>query len=205
MQVIALTGGIGSGKSTVSSMFIDLGVPVVDLDAISHQLTSANQPLVKKIATAFGNTYITSDNALNRPAMRELVFNDASAREKLNTMLHPAIYDKAVEQLKEIGHQPYIILEIPLLFKDSKYHQIIDQVLVVDCPESTQIERVKTRSDLSEKAIKQIIQAQPSKEERLDIADDVLTNDGDVAELREKISKLHQKYINTCIVSKTIS
>jgi len=205
MQVIALTGGIGSGKSTASSIFADLSVPIVDLDAISHQLTSANQPLVKKIAAAFGSAYVTNDNALNRPVMRELVFNDASAREKLNAILHPAIYNEAVEMLKSFGDEPYVILEIPLLFKESKYHQIIDQVLVIDCSEDTQIERVKRRSDLSEKAIKQIIKTQPSRKERLDIADDVLTNDEDVAELREKISKLHQKYINTCIVSKTIS
>ena len=137
--------------------------------------------------------------------MRELVFNDTAAREKLNAILHPAIYDKVVEMLNGWKGETYVILEIPLLSKQSIYHQLIDKVLVIDCSEKTQIDRVKARNQLTKTAIKQIIQAQPSREERLGIAEDVLVNDGDITELREKISKLHQKYINTCIVSKTIS
>jgi len=180
-------------------------VPIVDLDVISHQLTAANQPLVTKIAAQFGAEFVTPEGALNRAAMRKLVFNNIDAREKLNAILHPAIYNEAVSQLNSHSQAAYQILAIPLLFESVHYMPRIDQVLVIDCDEKIQIERVKLRSQLSEAEIKQIIAAQTSRKERLSIADDVIENNGSVAKLREKIQRQHQKYINTCVVSKTIS
>jgi len=205
MFTVALTGGIGCGKSEATKMFAELGVPIVDLDVISHQLTAANQPLVTKIAAQFGAEFVTPEGALNRAAMRKLVFNNFDAREKLNAILHPAIYDEAVSQLNSHSQAAYQILAIPLLFESVHYMPRIDQVLVIDCDEKIQIERVKLRSQLSEAEIKQIIAAQTSRKERLSIADDVIENNGSVAKLREKIQRQHQKYINTCVVSKTIS
>ena len=205
MFVVALTGGIGCGKSEDTNIFATLGVPIVDLDVISHQLTAANQPLVEVIAAQFGHEYITPEGVLNRVAMRKLVFNDATAREKLNAILHPAIYDEAVRQLNSHSHASYQILAIPLLFENIRYTSHINQILVIDCDEKTQIERVKQRSHLSESEIMQIINAQSTREERLGMADVVIENNGSVAQLREKILIQHQKYINTCIVSKTIS
>ncbi len=205
MFVVALTGGIGCGKSEATKIFAEIGVPIVDLDVISHQLTAANQPLNNVIAAQFGHEFITPEGALNRAAMRKLVFSDDTAREKLNAILHPAIYDEAVRQVNSHSQTDYQILAIPLLFENDRYQPHIDRVLVIDCDEKTQIERVKKRSNLTEDEIKQIISLQTPRKDRLSIADDVIENNRSVAKLREKIQAIHQKYINTCIVSKTIS
>jgi dephospho-CoA kinase len=206
MFLVAMTGGIGSGKSTATEIFTDLGVPITDVDIISHQLTATNQPLIKEIEKHFGSEYITPEGALNRDAMRALVFNDEVARTKLNSILHPAIYDQAVKQLQE--HQthlsknaPYQILAIPLLFESPRYKKLINRILLIDCDEKTQIERVKARSQLPESEIIKIIRTQTPQNERLKLADDIIKNDGNVEELRKKILEIHQKYINTCILS----
>ena len=204
MFVIALTGGIGSGKSEAASIFAELGVPVTDVDVISHALTAANQPLVSDIKANFGSAYITPEGALNRAAMRKLVFEDAAARDKLNALLHPAIYDEAVKQLQSHQDAPYQILAIPLLFESPRYASHVNRILLIDCDENTQIARVKQRSQLPESEILQIIKTQTPHQERLKLADDVIENNENVAKLREKILKIHQKYLNTCIVSKTI-
>jgi dephospho-CoA kinase len=204
MFVVALTGGIGSGKSEAAKMFAELGVPVTDVDVISHALTAANQPLINDIKANFGSEYITPEGALNRAAMRKLVFNDATARAKLNVLLHPAIYEAAVLQLQANQDAPYQILAIPLLFESPRYAPHVNRILLIDCDENTQIARVKQRSQLPESEIIHIIKAQTPRQERLKLADDVIENNENVAKLREKILKIHQKYLNTCIVSKTI-
>lgn len=205
MYVVALTGGIGSGKSEAAKIFAELGVPVTDVDAISHQLTAAKQPLVKELQVNFGSKYITSDGALNRSAMRDLVFNDKNALTKLNAILHPAIYAEAVEQLQQHADAPYQILVIPLLFESPRYSTHINRILVIDCDEKTQIARVKQRSQLPESQIAAIIEAQTPRKKRLMLANDVIENNENVENLREKILLIHKNYINTCILSKTIS
>ena len=209
MYVIALTGGIGSGKSVAANIFADLGVPVTDLDVISHQLTAANQPLVTEIKTYFGEAYITAEGALNRAAMRALVFNNNDARAKLNTLLHPAIYAAALlklqaNQISLNKNVPYQILAIPLLFESPRYLPLINRILLIDCDEATQIARVKVRSQLSEAEILQIIKAQTPRKKLLKCADDIIQNDKNISDLRNNIMLIHQKYLNTCIVSKTI-
>ena len=205
MYVVALTGGIGSGKSAAAKIFAELGVPVTDVDVISHQLTAANQPLVEDIAHNFGSAFITADNALNRAAMRQLVFSDDNARIKLNALLHPAIYDEALEQLQQNAQAHYQILVVPLLFDSPRYLPHINRILVIDCDENTQIERVKQRSKLSEPEILSIIKTQTSRKKQLMLANDVIENNQNVEKLRENIIAIHKKYINTCILSKTIS
>jgi dephospho-CoA kinase len=205
MYVVALTGGIGSGKSEAAKIFAEMGVPVVDVDIISHQLTAANQPLIKHIEANFGKTYITPEGALNRAAMRKLVFEDVSARAKLNAILHPAIYEEAIKQLQLHKDAPYQILVIPLLFESPRYSPHINRILVIDCDEKMQIERVKQRSQLPESEIINIIKAQTSRKKQLTLANDVINNSGNIEKLREKILLIHKKYINTCILSKTIS
>ena len=208
MFVIGLTGSIGSGKSEAAKIFAELGVPVTDVDVISHALTAPNQPLVEDIAANFGKQYITSEGALNRAAMRDLVFNDKVARNKLNAILHPAIYEQALIQLqanqthmnKSVSYQ---ILVIPLLFESPRYAPHINRILLIDCDEATQIARVKLRSNLAESEIKKIIQAQTPRSKQLKLANDVIENVDNVEKLREKIMVIHQKYLNTCIVSKT--
>jgi len=205
MYVVALTGGIGSGKTEATNAFSALGIPIVDLDTISHQLTSANTTLVKVIASAFGDAFITSDGVLNRSKMRTLIFNDTAARDKLNAIIHPAIQEEALKQLQTFADAPYIILAIPLLIETSPYLAAIDRILTIDCDEDTQIQRVMKRSQLKKAEIERIIASQPSRQSRLAMSDDVIKNEGNLEELRQKVDKLHQKYIKTCIVNKTIS
>ena len=208
MFVVALTGGIGSGKSAAAKIFAELGVPVTDVDVISHELTAANQPLVNDIKANFGSDYITPEGALDRTAMRKLVFTDDVARAKLNALLHPAIYDEALLQLQT--NQDYLnqaalyqILVVPLLFDSPLYLPHINSILVIDCDEKTQIERVLQRSKIPESEIINIIKAQTSRKKQLSLANEVIENNGNVEKLREKILEIHQKYLNTCIVSKT--
>ena len=166
-------------------------------------------PLISEIAATFGKQYITPEGALNRAAMGDLIFNDNAAREKLNALIHPAIYDVAIQQLQDNQLQankdtPYQILDIPLLVESPRYLPIIKRILVIDCSEQTQIERVKKRNQLAETEIKKIIDTQTPRKKLLLLADDVIENDSSVTNLRKKINALHQKYLNTCIVSKTI-
>ena len=203
MYIVALTGGIGSGKSAAAKIFAELGVPVTDVDVISHELTAANQPLIQDIKANFGEAYITPEGALNRAAMRQLVFSDDAARLKLNALLHPAIYDAAMLQLQANKDAPYQILVVPLLFDSPRYLSHINSILVIDCDESTQIARVKQRSKLAESEIINIIKAQTSRKKQLLLANDVIENNENVEKLHEKILQIHQKYLNTCIVSKT--
>jgi dephospho-CoA kinase len=205
MLTIALTGGIGCGKSEATKIFSSLGVPIVDLDVISHQLTAEKQPLLNQIAAAFGQEFITASDALDRTKMRQLVFANEKARKQLNEILHPAIYKEAIKQLHQYSDQPYTVLAIPLLEEGSIYAPAIDRVLVVDCEPEKQIERVKQRSNLTEAEIKQIIGAQMPRKSRIKMADDLIENNDSIEDLRHKIENLHQKYIKTCIVSKTIS
>lgn len=205
MLTIALTGGIGSGKSEATKIFSSLGVPIVDLDIIAHQLTAEKQPLSNQIAEAFGQEFITAERALDRTKMRQLVFANDHARKQLNEILHPAIYKEAIKQLQQYSNQPYVVLAIPLLEEDSIYATSIDRILVIDCEPEKQIERVKQRNQLTEREIKQIIEAQMPRQTRIKMADDLIENNGSIADLRHKIENLHQKYIKTCIVSKLIS
>ena len=209
MFVIALTGGIGSGKSEAANIFAELGVPVTDLDVISHQLTAAKQPLVTDIKTYFGDAYITPEGALNRAAIRSLVFNDNNARAKLNSLIHPAIYTAALlklqaNQMSPSKNVPYQILAIPLLFESPRYLPLINRILLIDCNKATQIARVKMRSQLPESEILQIIKAQTPRKKLLKCADDIIKNDKNMTDLRNNVMLIHQKYLNTCIVSKTI-
>ncbi len=209
MFVIALTGGIGSGKSEAANIFAELGVLVTDLDVISHQLTAAKQPLVTDIKTYFGDAYITPEGALNRAAMRSLVFNDNNARAKLNSLMHPAIYTAALlklqaNQMSPSKNIPYQILAIPLLFESPRYLPLINRILLIDCNKATQIARVKMRSQLPESEILQIIKAQTPRKKLLKCADDIIKNDKNMKDLRNNVMLIHQKYLNTCIVSKTI-
>lgn len=202
MFIVALTGGIGSGKSKAANAFAALGVPIVDLDVIAHQLTAANQPLVTHIAANFGQDYVTEDGALDRNKMRQLVFDNQEALTKLNALLHPAIYDEAVKQLHSHSQSTYAILVIPLLEKDGLYTTIIDKVLVIDCDEATQIKRVKERSELETPQINKIIATQTPRYTRLAMADDVIENTGNIKELNQKINALHKIYITTDIARK---
>lgn len=205
MQVVVLTGGIGSGKSEAAKQFAALGVPVVDVDAIAHQLTAKGQALLGQIQLLFGADFLLADGSLDRAKLAAQVFAHAEQRLKLESLLHPAIYQAALHQLKENAKNsaaPYQILVIPLYFESTRYQKIADTVLVIDCPEALQIERAMQRNGSTAASVKAIMQAQVSRARRLEGADEVIDNQGNLAALQEKVGLIHKKFIKTCIVNK---
>ncbi len=205
MIVIALTGGIGSGKSEAARQFANIGVPVVDLDVIAHELTAIGEPILLDIARIFGNDFLNKDGSLNRTKLREHVFNNPAERLKLEALIHPAIHARALKQLADNNHNsraPYQILVIPLLFENNRYEDIAHKVLAIDCDESHQITRAMARNQLTESEVKAMMNAQVTRATRLSLADEVVTNNGSLTELRENITLIHKKFIKTCIVSK---
>jgi dephospho-CoA kinase len=200
MYIVGLTGGIGSGKSEAARLFAELGVPIVDVDIISHELTASGQATLKEITVVFGKDILNSDGRLNRAALRQKVFTDGEARKKLEAILHPAIYNKAIERLQENASAPYQILAIPLLFESDRYLNIINRSLVIDSDTKLQIARASKRDGLLEADIQKIIDVQMPREKRNALADDLILNDGLIEELKEKIKHVHEKYINTCVI-----
>lgn len=175
--IVGLTGGIGSGKSTVADLFVAHGASLVDTDAIAHQLTAAGGLAMPAIVGAFGSDVADVNGALDRAAMRRLVFADAGARERLEAILHPMIRQVSAERCA-LAITPYVILAVPLLVESGDFRQRCDKIVVVDCTESVQISRVMARSALSEKEVRAILAAQANRERRLAAADDVIDNSG---------------------------
>lgn len=205
MSIIALTGGIGSGKSEVAKQFAALGVCVVDTDIISHELTATGAPLLAEISQTFGADFLMADGTLNRAKLRAHIFDNNAERLKLEAILHPAIYMHALDKLSENERklQPsYQILVVPLLFENNRYATIAHKVLVIDCDETLQIKRTMARSQLNEAQVKAMMHTQVSRATRLALADEVIENNGTLAELIEKVANTHKKFIRTCIVSK---
>lgn len=205
MYIVALTGGIGSGKSEAAKQFAKLGVPIVDVDVISHQLTANGNPLLMHIQQAFGKQVFNEDLSLNRAKLRAHVLANPTERIKLEQLIHPAIHHEALVQLNanQKKLQPdYQILVIPLLFENNRYQDIVNKVLVIDCDESLQIQRAMARSQLTEQEVLAIMAAQSTRATRLKLADEVIKNNDSREELINNVNKLHKKLIKTCIVSK---
>lgn len=205
MNIIILTGGIGSGKSEAAKQFAVLGVPIVDTDVIAHELTAAGKTMLDEIGRIFGMDYLNTDKTLNRTKLRAHVFKNPTERLKLEALLHPAIYDNVLKQITENEknlHPAYQVLVIPLLFESNQYNGLAHKTLVIDCDESVQIKRAMARSHLSETDVNAIMSTQVTRSTRLSLADEVIENNGSLLELKEKIAELHKKFIKTCIVSK---
>ncbi len=192
--VVGLTGGIGSGKSAVGDLFAAQGVAVIDTDAIAHELTAPDGAAMRSIRSEFGDAVATPEGALDRAAMRAIVFADPSARKRLEAILHPMIRIESERRLAAAA-PPYAILMVPLLVESGDYRKRVDRVAVVDCSEATQIERVMRRNGLARAEIERILAAQASRAERLAAADDVIDNDGALAELAPRIERLHASYL----------
>jgi dephospho-CoA kinase len=198
--VIALTGGIGSGKTSVANMLAELGAAVIDTDDIAHELTAAGQAGASAIAQAFGADYLDASGALDRKRMRELVFSDPAAKQRLESLLHPMIRDEVKTRVENFAARPaiavpYIVIVVPLLIETGAYRELAQRVLVVDCDEDQQIARVMRRSGLSTAAVKAIMANQATREERLRNADDIVRNDGDLYALSSTVKALHAKYL----------
>lgn len=191
--VIGLTGGIGSGKSAVAEAFASLGIDIVDTDAIAHELTAAHGKAMPDIVAAFGSTVQRPDGALDRDAMRALVFSDAVARKRLESILHPLIR-RLSKQRCERAHSPYVILAVPLLVESGAYSEICQRICVVDCATESQIERVAKRSGLSRAQVSAIMAAQATREQRLAAADDVIDNSGSLTQLMDRVKALDHYY-----------
>lgn len=194
--VVALTGGIGSGKTTVADLLAQYGAAIVDTDAIAHQLTAPGQVGALAIAAGFGPEYIRPDGALNRDRMRELVFSDSAAKQKLEAILHPMIRAEVDAQTASAAtHSPYTVIVVPLLVETGAYRRLARRILVVDCNEEQQVARVMRRSKLSAAEVRAVMAHQVSRADRLARADDVVVNDGDLSSLRAEVSELHTRYL----------
>ncbi len=204
MLRVGLTGGIGCGKSAVADFFSDLGAAVIDTDVIAHQLTSADGAAMLAIRAGFSDEVLQADGALDRAAMRRLIFSDTDARNKLEEILHPLVYRNVREQLQPLSSAPYVLIVIPLLVEKAHYQDLIDRILVVDCLEAQQIARVAARSGLHPDETTAIMAAQASRIGRLAAADDVLNNQGDWAGLQLQIPPLHQKYLEISAIDPAI-
>lgn len=192
--VVGLTGGIGSGKSTVADLFVALGVVLVDTDAIAHELTAPGGAAMPALIEAFGTGVVDAHGALDRGAMRRLVFAHLEMRERLEAILHPLIRTLSAERCR-MAESSYVILAVPLLVESGTYRERCDRVLVVDCPESLQIERVRRRNGMTVDEVRAILAAQATRAQRLAIADDVLLNDSGLAAVAGQIGDLHRKYL----------
>lgn len=192
--VVGLTGGIGSGKSMVADLFVAQGAALVDTDAIAHELTGPGGNAMPALIAAFGPEVVRGDGAMDRAAMRRLVFADPSAKGRLEGILHPMIRQLSAERCRS-ATCPYVILAVPLLVESGSYRERCDRILVVDCPESLQIERVMARNGMAEEEVRAIMAAQASRAQRLAIADDVVLNDGERTKIYPQVFALHQKYL----------
>ena len=190
---VALTGGIASGKSSVAVLFAQLGVPVIDMDVLARELVAPGTTLLGQVLARFGERVRAPDGALDRRALRELVFRDADARRELEALLHPAIRARAAE-LAAAVHAPYLIVVIPLL-AESGYASDYERVLVVDCDEPVQRLRLAQRDGGSAELIDAALRAQAPRAARLALATEVIDNDGGLAALAPRVRELHARYL----------
>lgn len=195
--VVALTGGIGSGKTTIANLFATLGVPIVDADIVAREVVEKGSPLLSQIAEHFGKDILDSEGRLNRGKLRQIVFADDVKKQWLNNLLHPAIRKQMLADLSSIT-APYVLWVVPLLF-ENKLTEFCDRVLVIDSEESTQLLRASQRDKNSQQQIKQIIATQVSRQQRIDGADDIIDNNESLElsleRLKNEVEQLHQKYL----------
>jgi dephospho-CoA kinase len=192
--VVGLTGGIGSGKSAAADEFARLGATVVDTDAIAHGLTGAGGSAMPEVERIFGQGVIDSSGAMDRRKMRERVFAEPAAKKALEALLHPMIREESRRRI-DAAQSPYVVHVVPLLVESADYRKRVDRVLVVDCPEALQVERVRARSALPEAEVRAIMASQAARADRLAAADDVIDNSGTLDALREQVAALHQRYL----------
>ncbi len=193
MLTVTLTGGIGSGKTTVSRQFERLGVPVVDTDLLARELVEPGQIALDEICQHFGRQILNQDGSLNRAELRSVIFNAPKERKKLEQILHPKIRSLTLERLNALT-APYAIVVIPLLL-ESGMPNPGDLTLVVDLPVEAQNRRVQARDGMNQQQVEKIIQAQVGRQQRLDIADDVIDNSTTADKVEEQVAQLHRHYL----------
>jgi dephospho-CoA kinase len=197
VPLIGLTGGIGSGKSAVAKRLAELGATVIDSDQIAHDITAPHGAAITAIQARFGPEFLAADGSLDRAKMRRLAFNDPNALQSLEAITHPLIHAETLRQACA-AHQDgalYLVFMVPLLVESGYWPQIIDHLVVVDCPPELQIARVMQRNNLDRSEIEQIMRKQALREDRLAAADTILLNDGSLDKLTPQIDDLHQLII----------
>jgi len=195
MFVVGLTGGIGSGKSTVADLFAAHGVPLVDTDLIAHRITAPHGMAMPQIAAEFGKEFVAADGSLDRARMRTLVFSDDAARKRLENITHPLIRAETEREQRE-ATGPYVIVVVPLLVESGSWKTRVNRVLAVDCSVETQISRVMNRNGFSREQVLAIIARQATREARLAAADDVIVNDNaPLSALEAQVEAQHRAYL----------
>lgn len=195
MFVVGLTGGIGSGKSTVADLFAAHGVPLVDTDVIAHRITAPHGIAMPQIAAEFGDSFVAADGSLDRARMRTLVFSDEGARKRLEGITHPLIRAETEREQRE-AQGPYVIVVVPLLVESGNWRTRVNRVLTVDCSVETQIARVMSRNGFSREQVLAIIARQATREARLAAADDIINNDNAPLDaLKAQVDAQHRAYL----------
>ncbi|MFL9901837.1 dephospho-CoA kinase [Paraburkholderia fungorum] len=196
MFAVGLTGGIGSGKSTVADLFAAHGVPLVDTDLIAHRITAPHGVAMPQIAAEFGDAFVAADGSLDRARMRTLVFSDDGARKRLESITHPLIRAETEREWNE-AQGPYVIVVVPLLVESGSWKTRVNRVLTVDCSVDTQISRVMSRNGFSREQVLAIIARQATREARLAAADDVIDNDNAPLDaLKAQVDAQHRAYLS---------
>jgi dephospho-CoA kinase len=191
---IGLTGGIASGKSTVTKRFAELGVPVIDADIVSREVVEPRTPGLARVLQRFGPQVLGESGHLDRKALRDVIFNDSDSRQALDAILHPLIRAE-MEKQAAAAKGPYVVMAIPLLIEGGNAHKRVDRVLVIDLDEGLQIQRVQARDGSSPEQARAILASQATRADRLKAADDVISNTGTVADLRQAVDRLHEQYL----------
>lgn len=194
--LVALTGGIASGKTAVSDRLAALGAAVIDTDLVARELVEPGRPALEQIAETFGQQLIDENGGLDRRALRDIVFNDKQARQRLEGILHPRIEARVRELIDKSHDTAYILLVVPLLIETGLFGDA-DHVVVVDTPESAQIERLSRRDGIDEQQARNMLKAQATREQRLARADHVIDNSGSLEQLMEQADGLHQKLLRS--------
>ena len=193
---VGLTGGVGSGKSTIAAILRELGAGIVDADQLVHQLIAPGGAAIAELRQAFGAEAIASDGGLDRAWMRARAFHDVNARHRLEGVLHPRVRAEAEQRANELAAEvPYVVLVIPLLVESGDWKQRVQRVLVVDCSEATQLVRVQERPGIDHSTALAILKAQSDRASRLVAADDVLFNEAPLADLQPRVARLHAHYV----------
>ena len=200
MLIIGMTGGIGSGKSEASKIFASLNIEVIDLDKISREITEKDHEAIEEIKTLFGQSLFNKENELDRKKLRDMIFSDKNLKIKLENILHPKILAEVKKKLSIFSDEPYVVIDIPLLFETNQYVPLISRSLVIDCELSDQIERVRKRDGMEIAMVQSIISQQVDRNTRIQRGDDVILNDGSIESLEDSIKKLHEKYLNLVAV-----
>jgi len=195
MLIVGLSGGIASGKSTISDLFAECGVPIIDTDVISRSLLEPGETAYQQLREHLGESILTADNKIDRKKLRQLIFSNAKEKAWLETMLHPLIYQRSQQRIGEHSSASYVLVVVPLLF-ETNFQTLVDRVCVVDCPPELQLKRLVRRDKIEETLARKMLDQQLSNDERVARAHDLIDNGAEVSDLPAQVKSLHQSYLS---------